>query len=296
MISKKSKKIFFLILKLFISLFILWGVLTKIEFEKVFALFSQVSIIHIIILVILNFLSFIFMVLKWRILLIKYSNLNFRKLSSLYLASDFMNLFFLGVLGGEAYKVYYTKNRKASFITSIFDRLYSFYFYFIICALFILIYFFPKYLIEISFIFLVILVLDINFYPFFYDYLINKYKKMEFLKYAFISKIDMLKHFFYSFLYLLSVAFRFWFCFLIFGLNLNFYLILAMSAIVVIGISLPISIQGFGVREFIIIYFGSFFFGISAEIALAVSFLFYLSGLIYRLFGMIPFFLNKKET
>lgn len=115
MINKKLKKIIFLILKLLISALILWGIFSNIEFSKVLSLFSQVSVFQIIILVLLNFLSFIFMVLKWRILLIKYSSLSFKKLSSLYLASDFMNLFFLGVLGGEAYKVYYTKNRKASF-------------------------------------------------------------------------------------------------------------------------------------------------------------------------------------
>ncbi|MCA9459934.1 MAG: flippase-like domain-containing protein, partial [Nanoarchaeota archaeon] len=279
MINKKLKKIIFLILKLLISALILWGIFSNIEFSKVLSLFSQVSVFQIIILVLLNFLSFIFMVLKWRILLIKYSSLSFKKLSSLYLASDFMNLFFLGVLGGEAYKVYYTKNRKASFFTSIFDRIYSFYIYFLISACFILSYLFQNYIVEISFLFLVILILDFNFYPFLYDYLIKTYKKLSFLKYVFIEKKDMLKHFFYSFLYLLSVAFRFWFCFMVFGLNLNFYLIIALSSIVVIAISLPISIQGFGVREFILIWFSSFFFGVGAEIALAVSFLFYLSGL-----------------
>jgi hypothetical protein len=176
-------------------------------------------------------------------------------------------------------------------MTSIFDRLYSFKAYFLVSAFLFIVVFNQEFLVPIL-VFMVFMAMLYYLYTPVLDHL-KKYKVFRLVDYAKMSAVDLFQHNMLSLVYLITFAMRLWYSFYIFGYFINFYLLMIFSAIIVVAISVPVSVQGLGVREWLFVQFAVFVM-MPLEVAVAVSILIYITGLIYRLFGMIPFLSKHK--
>lgn len=299
---KEIWKKYNLIFKILISAFILYFVFAKLDFAVIINQFRNINLIYIIPCFLLALITLFFMVLKWKVFLKKYEKINLRKLIGIYWASDFVNLFGIGAVGSETYKMFSFKEKKKALFSSLIDRLNSFIWYFLLGISIIIASFFigNESFFPILFGFLLFFIL-VFLYIFVEKRIKNKF--FNFIKNKFIKKIiyesqrldiELIKHSVYCLMIILLQVTLYYLIFLSIGLKVNLVELFIFVPLLVIALVLPISFQGFGIREFLFIEFAKLN-SILPEKALIASFILYLITLVYRLLGVIPFILLRKK-
>jgi uncharacterized membrane protein YbhN (UPF0104 family) len=276
-----------LIVKIFISGLIFYWVIIAIDIQEIENHFASISWEYPLAIIALLFLNLLIMTKKWHLFFGK--DVKFRNLFQLYWGSDFMNLFFLGAIGGEIYKVILAKNKKLTFFSSLFDRLLAISFYIVIgVVLYFLIY---------DQLLLAIVILSIFFSSVFMLPAFIKFnnKKSFFFQYFTLNKPQIWLHLFLSFLALIIMSLIYYLLFLAFGIHTKLLYYPILVVILIIGVTIPISFQGIGVREFIFISFAGFV-GIENSIAVAASLLIFSLEVVYKLSGVLPYFFYRKKV
>lgn len=287
------KSILKLAIKVILSGLVLGYVFSKLDPNQFLSLFKTVNPVLLLIPLTVLISSLSFMVLKWQIFLEKYDQVAFKDLIKIYWASDFIGLFSLGSLGSEAYKAISLKNKKVAILTSLSDKAYSFIWY----AMLIVILYALTSVHGPSWwnVILGSLLLFASIFLFVHIqkrlFSIGLFSRLHILN---ITNTQVYKHAGYSLLYLIFSFFVYSSIFFFLNLPIDPRLFVLIP-ILTIALTLPISFQGLGVREFFLVKF-AILTHISPEAALAASLLVYAVGLLYRLFGVIPFFLIKKNS
>src|SRR3989339_329769 len=109
------------------------------------------------------------------------------------------------------------------------------------------------------------------------------------------TKKELIMHSFYCLIIILLQVIIYHLIFSAVGFEVKTIELFILIPLLTIALVLPISFQGFGIREFLFIEFAKWNL-VLPEKALIASFLLYLIELIYRLFGAIPFLILKKEN
>ncbi len=288
------------------SLVILSYIFYIIDIEKLFLAVGEVSIIQMLPVFFLFFITLGIMILKWRILLKKFIPVGIKKIIFIYWASKFINVFGLGAIGGEAYKALSFDKKKQALLSSLTDKALSLYWYLLV-ALSALISFFllkessvPRMAFSTSIICILLIMLSLG---------INSSKKTigRFLSFPGAKKIkealrsidlknkELLEHACLSVLLLLNSTLIYTLVFRALDAGNIFMRLLIFVPILKIGITLPISVQGLGISEFLFLKFAGIS-GIDPEVALLTSLLVYFLKLFFSMTGMIPFLFFGKRT
>lgn len=269
-----------LILKISVSVILLYLISVKINFKEVLALLLNSNVYYIILALVLYLISVF--IASWRnLILLKVIGAalpvgaNFR----LYMIGLFYNFFIPGGIGGDAYRIYYLRKKfvlptKRLFLAMLFDRLSGFW---AICLLAVLL-------------FLCIPVLTIAWYlpplifltstviyfflmrRFFYDYSKN-FLQLHF-RAILVQGLQMLT----VVSILLSQNFHGKFPPYLFS-----FLLSTLSAYV------PISLSGIGTREYVMTHIAGFF-GIDPALAVFLTVSFFLVSAFTALSGLLFFY------
>lgn len=281
----------------FISALLFFLVLRKIDFVELISIFKDVNLWAYFAGFLLIFLSQFLIALRWKMTLPEIEGLKYSSLFNQILTSYLFNNFFLSILGGDIYKaskIYKISGKFNAVASIIYNRIINIYAAAIFPILVLPFVFFK--LKENPFIFwsiifsgssIVILVLFLLFKDSISGYLNAKseyFKRINDISIKntmaislFIQSINVTAHWFFAY----SL-----------GLNLNIIDIAIIFTITAVLISLPISINGIGVREAVYI-FALGFWGISKEGALAFSFLSFMSAINLSLIGGLVLFFES---
>lgn len=297
------KKNYRVLLKIIISITILFYIFFKLEFEKIILSFSEINYLYLVPSLLLLFLSLFIMVIKWNLVLKKYLPYNTNNIFLLYWASDFTNLFGLGAIGGEAYKMSCFNEKKKALFTSLFDKVLSFYWYlFLGLSVFCSYSIFKHSLSGVAFFSLLFYCLSTLFTLFLNSYRENIIKTIpikgvrDFINKINIDNKTILFHSFFAFLLIFNTAIIYSLIFKSLNLSELFFIqLLIFIPILLLATTLPISFQGIGVREYLFIEFAKIN-SITLETALLCSLLVYLLCLVYRVTGIIPFLLKNNSN
>ncbi len=291
-----NKNLKFLV-KIFVSFFILYLVVSGLEIKKIKDSFFGFNFYILVFAFVLIGFSLLLMTLKLKIFTDKIERKKFFVLYMIYWASDFMGLFNLGSAGSELYKMFSFKNKKKALGFSLIDKAYSFLWYILFFLAIILVFglfgsfnifnFFLSVIIYFVFVFsYVLLEKRVLRYSFF---------KKKIISLGFRSGLSKEKLFMHSLLALLFNLNLFIVYSLVlssYGIEFNLMLFAFLSALIIFT-TLPISFQGLGVREFILLNYARFM-GFNQELILSGSFMIFLIFLIFRILGVVPFLTLKK--
>jgi len=292
----KSPKLKF-ILRFIFSFLILFFVLKSLELTEVLNSLLSLDIFYLFLSLLLLFFLLFLMTLKWKIFINKISNESFSSLYKIYWASDFMGLFNLGAVGSETYKMFSFNDKKKALALSLLDKIFSFLWYillFISLIIFYLIWeeFSVEHLLG-------------SFLLYYFCVTIVILSREKFLKLTIfgnnrylrslknlqdLSNREMILH---SSLCLLSqaVAFILYSMWLFtFGIDFNLVLFIFLPAMTTL-LTLPISFQGLGVRESVLLIYANQF-NYNPELVIGASFIIFIVMLIFRLIGIVPFLLQ----
>lgn len=297
----RNEKILFLVIKILISFAILYYVLSKLNIQKIIEVISRINYFYIILAGLLLLITLVLMTLKWNIFLKKYVNIKFKHLFWIYWASDFANLFGLGNIGGETYKTIMFDQKKKALFSSLVNKGYTIiWFGLYAISIFISFIIFNRILIVFISSILLFLILFFIFTLIYYPLNrgISKIIKIEVIKKilneSLIKKSDLFLHSLLCLLFVFNTTLIYSLIFYSLGLPIKIPEIAVLTTFVFIGVTLPISIQGLGVREFLFLKF-AMLTNISSETVVVASLSIYLCMLIYSLFGLIPFLVLKKR-
>lgn len=298
----KQNRLLLLLIKLAISSSLLYIVLSRTGFEKVFSTLKGISIPAFIVAMLLYIFAQFISSLRWKLLLP--GALGIRKLFSLYLIGSFFSTLLPGVIGGDAVRGFYlyqtTRNGSLSIASIFMDRYIGFVVLVAICA-----FAFPfgygyfqglpvewlLPLIILSFIFASFLIFGLRigkrlkvisaFYDYFHTYWNQK---------KVIGKAMVL-----SALVQLSAIVSVNILSLGFGQHIPFIASLIFIPLIIMFTTIPISISGLGVREgAFVLFFG--LIDIKPEVATAISLSWFFSITASSLLGLIEYLRYKKET
>lgn len=296
----KSNKILFFIIKLTVSSILLYLVLSKAGTKEVFSLLKTINPLAFIISAFLYLIAQFFSTIRWKLLLSE--RVNIKKLFSLYMIGAFFNIILPGIIGGDAVKGYYLykeTGKGTSTLASIFmDRYIGF-----ICLLFIGMLALPfgynqlnnskaTLLLPIFVLIFTISSLFVfsfrigkrfrfltNFYNYFHHYRTQwKILLKTFLLSIIIQSLNILA------VYIITL-----------GINQKVSLLsyLIFMPLIIVFTTIPISISGIGVREGVFtLFLGSI--NIKADVATAISLLWFLSMVAGSLPGFIEYIRYKK--
>ncbi len=288
------------IIKLLVSMFIIAFLFYRLDTANILSVLNNVIIIYILAGFCLIFIALFLMTLKFRQFVKYFTNISLIQLLHIYWASDFLSLMGLGLLGSEAYKMISFKSKKEALIASLTDKAYSF----IWCLVFLLAHLISFLLtgsynqqsIVLSFVFFLLVILIIIFFDkkvklILLNY-INNIHLRKIIELSYIEKISLFKHSLYSLFYIHTTFFIYSIILFSVGVYPRLELLLFIPAIIILT-TLPISIQGLGVREIILVQY-AMMHDLNIEIILAGSLLIFFVYMIYRLTGAIPFLLVKN--
>lgn len=280
---------------------IIYFLLNKIDYVEIITTLSTIDARLLFFPVALMFLTMFYMVYKWKVMLDAYHKRSFYQLMLIYWASDFVNLFGLGGVGGESYKLLSLSSRKHALLSSLLDRIYSLVWYVLLAFSFFCCYFLPLALVYKIFIGLILYVFLVALTLLCIRGVAIILKKLE--KYRFINKIKFLANVPSKTLILhaaitLIISFvkvcMYGSIFSIVGMPVYFMEMFVLVPFIAVAITLPISFQGIGVREFILFQFANYV-NADGEKIIVASFLMYIVGVIYRVTGCIPFILKSHR-
>jgi len=256
--------------------------------------------------------------IRWNILL-KANNSNYRimELMKFYLVSNFFNHFLPTRFGGDIIRVADTRKMKngtaASILIVFTERISGIFvlFSFALIASFIKLNsidgMLPVFIMAIAgtfgiiSLFIILKFTPLNYFSRFHpknDFLkkiLNKINSLHsIVKDNIINKTIILKVLFWSTILQLNVIVHYYLIGLSLGLEIPFIDYFFIISILLIVLSIPISLNGYGVRETVLIKFFSPY-GIEPATAIAFSFLDVIFNLILGVIGGIIYILRKKE-
>ena len=268
-------------LKLLISLALVYFVIKQIDYNRLIELLKGSNTLYLALAFVLFNISKILSSIRLNLYFKEIGiNLVEKKNLILYYVGMFYNLFLPGGIGGDGYKAYLLKKRYNTKVAPIlkalfFDRVSGLLaLIFLATTLFI----FSQY--AISPLKYIAIFIAIAIYPIFY-LVVKRYK--IFMQY--FNKTTMLAFLVQSFQLFSAIA-------IIYALPksaplIEFLVLFLISSVVAV---LPITIGGVGVRELTFLY-GLNYIGISADVGVAFSFLFFLITMLSSLIGVL--FLHK---
>ena len=288
------------IIKAIISLGIIYFIASHLDIRKLVETFKVINPYLIISAFLINFLLLFVMTAKWEIIIRNITNLSYKALLPIYWASYFIGTFSFGTIGSEIYKLIYLENKKKVLLGSLSDNALSLFWYSISAASFL-----STLTISKSFSSTVVFGVILNIILIEIVIFLNE-------KLGVISKIYNLrivhKHFgehtlnskalrlhsLLSLVVILITSLTYYLVFISIGLSINIAYLIIFIPILKIGVSLPISVQGIGVREYLFLQFAGILL-INNEAIIVVSFIIYTLGLVLGLSGIIPFLLTQKQ-
>ncbi len=297
----KTSKIAVITVKVSVSAFILYILFSKTGFEEVISVIKRIHLPLFFSASLLNIIAIFISSIRWRLLLSR--DFSLKRLFSLYMIGSFFNTILPGTTGGDAVKLYYLyKDTKSSNIAlgSIFmDRFVGFISMLILGMISFSIgigkligtgmeWFIP--VVILLFVIMSFLFFGLRlgkrfsniakFYEYFHFY-IKQYKVI--LKTILLSLIMQFTIIVSVYIITISLVAKF-----------NFIDLLIFLPIISIISAVPISISGLGVREgAFVLLFGMV--GIKSEVAMTVSFCWFLSTVIAGSIGLYYYFKYKPE-
>lgn len=287
--------------KVSLSALILYLLWRNVSLEEAFSSLRDFDTVYILLGAFLPVTLLCIMTLKWSIFVRSFSNFSYLKLLRIYWAGDFLSLFNFGTIGGETYKmISFPGNKKKALTASVADKLFSFWWYILIAlslfssrAIFSQNYTIALLIGFILYILVVVLtIISIQFL-----------QKMTFLEnFSLFRKISVFLDL-GLFRYLLHAVFAYVFVFVtfftysvtLFALGIQFDLdLLYYIPPLIILLTLPISIQGIGVREYVLTRY-ALDHGLPTDIILIGSIVIFTFFLLERLLGVIPFLIARDS-
>lgn len=296
---KKGPLLF--ILKLSVSLAILTYLYFNTDMKQVSDSFKNADYYYFFAAFVFFFTSLIITALKWKTVLDAYIPIPRKKIIFIHWASDFINLFGLGAVGSETYKMLSFHNKKKALFTSLFDKLLSFYWYFLLALSMFTSYIVFKnqssFLIffvgMVGYAMLFLLTLRLNTVKELLILRIPIVRVKEFMLKIKITNKALLYHSFWSALLVLNLAVIYLIVFRSVALRVDVVSLIIFLSILKFAVTLPISFEGLGVREFLFVEFARIT-SVNLELALLVSLISFVIGVMYRLSGIIPFLFFKQ--
>jgi len=265
--------------------------------------FQLINIDYVILIILLSVMQYILSAYRW-MFISKYTNLNitFKDSLKFYYISSFMNNILPGGIVGDIFRVYHHAENKReimklgkSFQSVIFERLSGQIMLFIFFIFSLSLYFIlnEKYL-AFLYVFLPLLVifflvkyifrLKLN------SYLISRSFGQNFFK-VFTGEVFW-RHTILSFFVVASYILIYIISAKSLGISIDYFAFLVFSPIILFSMTLPVSIGGWGVREFTALLI-SFLLGLSASASISVAIMYGVLNLICSMPG-IYFFLKLK--
>lgn len=300
------------LIKFAFSLLIIILLINKSDTNFIFNKIRSVDKFLFLFSILFLFLHALFAAIRFQSLVYRIAKLkiSFLQIVQNYLSSYFIGMFFLGALGFDFWRYLFLKDKKISpnknLSILIFDRLFAALFSFFIAyiGLSIFIYFYyPFYFPYFISIFLIILFLIFSFYFFrpLRNFLMSRVpNKKSFLSSNFsICFHDRFFYFFSLNFFISSLFSAISFYLLLHSVNLSISFIdcMYLSASILLVNALPVSISGWGIREFFLVKILSLY-NVNYDSALTFSFLYGLSLFIISVPGaflLIFHFFQKKE-
>lgn len=279
---KNTRKVFVNILKIFISIALLYFVFRKIPFRDIAKIWSKVNVFYVVLAAVF-FLSSQVLSTKRLEFYLKANdfNLNFRSNLQLYFLGMFYNFFIPGGIGGDAYKIYILNKNFGwnikKLTSSIFnDRLSG------LLAICVLILCSSMVLLSGKLLFFawILIVVGILMTFFITKRFFSVYEKIFFKTFVISLLIQTLQ--IICFVFLLKSL----------GIKENFtiYIITFLGS----SILSLISFAGIGVREFLFLQ-ASKYFDFNASVSVSASLLFTLVTAFFSLFGIFSIFRKRVE-
>lgn len=285
-------KTWFRIFVAFISVSFLGVIFSRIDIYKLLQTFAGVRIFFYSAGIILIILTMPFFAYRWKITLQKDSSISYLSLLYRVITSYFFNNFFLGVFGGDIYKalrIHKSTGKFFALFSVIYNRIINTY----AAAIFpiLLLPFmiskltennFVKYSIIVSGILFLLFIVITVFQSPIISFIATKFKKAENI--TVLNQVSLSRTMLVSLLIqMINIVAHYMFI-LALNIDIDFTDLAYLYSVSAVIISIPISINGIGVREGIFIFaFG--FWGIPAESALAFSFLSFTSTIILSIIG-----------
>ena len=265
--------------------------------------FQLINIDYVLLIIFLSVMQYILSAYRW-MFISKYTNLNitFKDSLKFYYISSFMNNILPGGIVGDIFRVYHHAENKReimklgkSFQSVIFERLSGQIMLFIFFIFSLSLYFIlnEKYL-AFLYVFLPLLVifflvkyifrLKLN------SYLISRSFGQNFFK-VFTGEVFW-RHTILSFFVVASYILIYIISAKSLGISIDYFAFLVFSPIILFSMTLPVSIGGWGVREFTALLI-SFLLGLSASASISVAIMYGVLNLICSMPG-IYFFLKLK--
>jgi len=285
-------KAMFRIFVAFVSVSLLGVIFSRIDIYKFLDIFISVKILIYIAGMTLIIMTMPLFAYRWKITLPKDSDIRYSSLLYRVITSYFFNNMFLGVFGGDIYKalrIHKSTGKFFALFSVIYNRIINTYAAAIFPVLlmpFVIAERFENEFVHYSLIFsatlLSLFIIVTVFQKPVTTFIASKFKKAD--KIILLNEISLTNTMLVSILIqIINIAAHFMFA-LSLNINIGFTDLALLYSVSAVIISIPISINGIGVRESVFIFaFG--FWNIPAESALAFSFLSFTSTIILSVIG-----------
>lgn len=280
--------------KLLVGGLIFWFVFSQLDGETIFQSMKRLQWRWIALGLATSLASLVCMAAKWRLVTQKFGVMSLRRVILLYWAADFLGLFAFGSVGSEAYKMTRFARRGPALIASLADRMYSFLWY----GLFFFAAIITAFLsggwswwgalmggISYGGAVLLFVVIDRRVRAWCCDHCHNQSVKV-FFESSQLSSQALITHAGLSVLFLIFFTFTVTAAWRGAGLPVRGDLLL-LAPVVTILLSLPITIEGIGVREFIFVRYAEVA-QVVPEAALSASLILMSISILYKLLGVLP--------
>ena len=262
-----------------------------------------VNINYIVIIFLISFAQYLLSAYRW-MYISKYTDLDISFGSSIrfYYISTFMNNILPGGIVGDIFRIYYHADNKMEFLkigkafqSVVFERLSGqiMLLSFFVTSLSLYFVLNEKY-IAFSYLFIPLMIVFFSFKYLFKlkvkKYLRNKEYGKNFFK-VFSGEVFW-RHTILSFFVISSYIFIYIISAMSLGLKIDYVAFLVFSPIILFSMTLPVSIGGWGVREFTALLI-SFLLGLSASVSISVAIMYGVFNLICSLPGLY-FFLKLR--
>ena len=263
-----------------------------------------VNIDYIILIIFISLIQYILSAYRWKYIS-KYTNLNISFINSIkyYYISTFMNNILPGGIMGDIFRIYHHVDDKKeifrigrSFQSVVYERLSGqlmlLSFFILSLGLYFIIH--QKY-IAFSYLFLP-LIAAFYFLKYIFNNKLRKYIRTKHYGNNFLTVFTgevFWRHTVLSFFVMMSYIFIYIISAVSLGVSIDYFSFLVFTPIILFSMTLPVSIGGWGVREFAALLI-SFLLGLSASLSISVAIMYGILNLICSLPGL--YFLVRLKS
>ena len=263
-----------------------------------------VNIDYIILIIFISLIQYILSAYRWKYIS-KHTNFNISFINSIkfYYISTFMNNILPGGIMGDIFRIYHHVDDKKeifrigrSFQSVVYERLSGqlmlLSFFILSLGLYFIIH--QKY-IAFSYLFLP-LIAAFYFLKYIFNNKLRKYIRSKHYGNNFLTVFTgevFWRHTVLSFFVMMSYIFIYIISAVSLGVNIDYFSFLVFTPIILFSMTLPVSIGGWGVREFVALLI-SFLLGLSASVSISVAMMYGVLNLICSLPGL--YFLVRLKS